>query len=146
VIYQDHDSKEIFNNFMRTYLNIIVLYYEKLPDRRKIVLQCINSRLRKQIKVTWKIIKNLTRKIQTSQHVSPTFKLDSVGQSPEQEAGALNNYFLNTNENLNLHIAKNKSPISLLKKYFLSEFPPMQIVPITVGEIRSIISSIISDN
>jgi hypothetical protein len=68
--------------------------------------------------VTWKIIKNRTRKIQTFQHVSPTFKVNSVGQSPEQEAGALNNYFLNINKNLNLHIAKNKSPISCAKEIF----------------------------
>ena len=31
-----------------------------------------------------------------------------------------------------------------LKKYYPSEFPPMQIVPITEGEIRSITSSLMS--
>lgn len=91
--------------------------------------------------MTWEIIKNLTRKIQNFQLVLPTFKVDSVKQSPEQVAKAFSNYFLSITENLNMHIAKDINPLSLLKKYY----PPMQIVPVTVGEI-SIISSLKSKN
>ena len=40
------------------------------------------------------------------------------------------------------HIHYHNNPISLLKKYYPFEFPSMQIVPITDGEIRSIISSL----
>ena len=64
-----------------------------------------------KVKLTWRSIKNLTGKIQNSQHVSPTFKVDGVVQSPEQVAGAFNNYFLNITEYLNLHIVKNNNPI-----------------------------------
>jgi len=35
---------------------------------------------------------------------------------------------------INTHIAKDNNPISLLKKYYPFEFPPMQIVPITEEE------------
>jgi hypothetical protein len=63
--------------------------------------------------MTRKILKNLTGKMKNSQHVSPTFKVDGVGQSPEQTAEAFNDYFLNITENLNIHIAKDNNPISL---------------------------------
>ena len=73
--------------------------------------------------------------------MSPTFKTDGIEQSPKQAVEAFNNYFFNITENLNMHVAKDNNPISLLKKYPF-EFPPMQIVPITEAEIRSIISSL----
>jgi hypothetical protein len=38
-----------------------------------------------------------------------------------------------------VHIHYHNNPISLLKKYYPFEFPPMQLVPITEEEIRSII-------
>ena len=44
------------------------------------------------------------------------------------------------------NIHDHNNPISLLKKYYPFEFPPMQRVPITEGEIRSIISSLKSKN
>jgi len=44
------------------------------------------------------------------------------------------------------HIHYHNNPISLLKKYYPFEFPSMQIVPITDGEIRNIISSLKSKN
>jgi len=47
---------------------------------------------------------------------------------------------------INIHIAKDNNPISLLKKYYLFQFPPMQIVPITEEEIRSTIDSLKSKN
>jgi len=76
--------------------------------------------------------------------MSPTFKLDGIEQSPKQAAEAFNNYCLNVTENLNILIAKDNNMISLVKKYYPFEFPPMHIVPITEGEIRSIISSLFS--
>jgi hypothetical protein len=48
-----------------------------------------------KVKITWKIIKYLTGKIQNSQHVSPTFNIDGVEQSPKQAAETFNNNFLN---------------------------------------------------
>ena len=66
--------------------------------------------------MAWNIIKNLTGKIQNSQHMSRTFKVDGVEQSPKEAAEAFNNYFLNITENLNINIAKD-NPISLLMKY-----------------------------
>jgi hypothetical protein len=74
-----------------------------------------------------------------------TIKIDGEEQSLEQAAEAFNNYFLNVTENLNTQSAKDNS-ISLLKNYYPSEFPPMQIVPVTEGEIRSIIGSLKSKN
>jgi hypothetical protein len=53
---------------------------------------------------------------------------------------------LNITENLNILIAKENNPVSLLKKYYPFEFPPMQKLPITEAEIRSIISSLKSKN
>ena len=66
--------------------------------------------------MAWNIIKNLTGKIQNSQHMSRTFKVDGVEQSPKEAAEAFNNYFLNITENVNINIAKD-NPISLLMKY-----------------------------
>jgi hypothetical protein len=85
--------------------------------------------------------KKSNREISKVSNVSPTFIVDGVEQSPEQAAEAFNNYFLHINDSLNIHVAKD-NPVSLLKKCYPSEFPPMQIVPITGGEIRSIISSL----
>jgi len=73
--------------------------------------------------------------------VSPTFNVDGVEKSPKQSAEAFNNYFFNITENLNILFAKDNNPISLLKKYYTFEFQHMQIVLITEGEMRSIISS-----
>ena len=67
-------------------------------------------------------------------------------QPHKQAAEAFNNYFLNVTGNLNICIAKHNNPISLLKRYYSFQFPPMQIVPITEGKIRSIISSLESKN
>jgi len=94
-----------------------------------------------KVKMTWKIIKYLTGNIQNSQHVSPTFTVDGIEQLPKQATEAFNNSFLNITENLNIHFAGDNNPISLLKKYYPFEFTPIQIVPITEGEI-GIISSL----
>ena len=48
---------------------------------------------------------------------------------------------MNISENLNIHNAKHNNPLSLLKKRYPLEFPPMQTVPITEREIGHIISS-----
>jgi hypothetical protein len=81
--------------------NIIVLFYEKLLEKQRKVLQWIIANSENKVKITWKIIKNLTRTIQNSQHVSPTLKVDGIEQSPKQAAEAFNNYSLNIRENLN---------------------------------------------
>jgi hypothetical protein len=47
----------------------------------------------------------------------------------EKSAEAINNYFFNI------------SPISLLKNVYQNDFPQMNVIPVTEGEIQSIISS-----
>jgi hypothetical protein len=44
-----------------------------------------------KVKRTWKTIKNLTGQIQNSQHVSPSFEVDGIEQSPKQATEAFNN-------------------------------------------------------
>ena len=95
--------------------------------------------------MSWKIVRKLTRKTQPT-FVFPTFKVDGVEQSPSHLAVAFNNHFLNITESLNIHITKDSDPISLLKKSHPTEFPPMQTIPISEGEIKSIINSLKSKN
>jgi hypothetical protein len=53
-----------------------------------------------------------------------------------------NNYFLNITENLKIHIDNDNSPISFLKHAHPKEFPHMNIIPVSEGEIHSIICSL----
>jgi len=130
---------KIYYKHYRSILRKIVREAKKLYYNE---LQAISEN---KVEMTWKIIKNLRGKIKSSQHASPAIKVDGVEQSLEQAAEAFNNYFLNITKYLNIHIVKDNNPVTLLKKY-PSEFPPMQIVPITEGEIRSISSFIKSKN
>ena len=92
-----------------------------------------------KVKTSWKIIKNLTKR---SHHTNmfPTIIIDGVEQAPEQAAVAFNKHFLNITKKLNLHVAKDMDPISLLQKHYSSAIPSIQNIPITEGEITSIIS------
>ena len=76
----------------------------------------------------------------------PTFKVDGIEQFPSHVAVAFNNHFLNITESLNIHITKDSDPISLLKKSHPSVIPPMQTIPISEGEIKSIMNSLKSKN
>jgi hypothetical protein len=78
--------------------------------------------------------------------VFPTFKIDGVEQAPNNVAVDFNNHFLNITESLNIQIAKDSDPISLLKKSYPAEIPPMQTIPISEGEIKCIINSLNSKN
>ena len=98
-----------------------------------------------KVKMSWKIIRKLTRKTQPT-FVFPTFKVDGVEQSPNHVAVAFNNHFLNITESLNIHIAKDSDPTSLLNKSHPSVIPPMQTIPISEGEIKTIINSLKSEN
>ena len=98
-----------------------------------------------KVKMSWKIIRKLTRKTQPT-FVFPTFKVDSVEQSPIHIAVAFNSHFLNITGSLDIHIAKDSDPLSLLKKSHPSVIPPIQTVPISEGDIKSIISSLKSKN
>ena len=45
-------------------------------EAKKLYYNELITHLGNKVQVTWKIIKNLTGRIQNSQHVSPTFKVD----------------------------------------------------------------------
>jgi hypothetical protein len=62
--------------------------------------------------------------------------------SIEKSAEAFNNYFLNTADDLPIQTDNDISPISLLKNAYQNDFSQMNIIPVTEGEIKSIISSI----
>ena len=72
----------------------------------------------------------------------PTFKVGGVEQSHNNVAVAFSNHFLNAIEGLNTHIAGDSDPVALLRKSHPSEIPTMQTVPISEGEIKSIINSL----
>ena len=98
-----------------------------------------------KVKTSWKIIRKLTRKSQPT-FLFPTFKVDGVEQSHNNVAVAFNNHFLNVAEGLNTHIARDSDPVALLRKSHPSEISTTQTVPISEGEIKSIINSLNSKN
>jgi len=130
------------NTFYKHYCTVLG---RVVREAKKLYYNELIANSENKVKMTWKIIKYLTRKIQNSQYVSPTFTVDGIEQLPKQAAECFNNYFLNITENLNIHFAKDNNPISLLMKYYPFEFTPIHIVLITEGEI-SIISSLKSEH
>lgn len=75
------------------------LYYNHLTDVSN-----------NQMKTTWNNIKTVRRKVQNSDHMSPSFKTDNV-VLPDKAAGAFNNHFLNITESLNMQNVRDNSPI-----------------------------------
>ena len=71
----------------------------------------------------------------------PPLKVNGKEQPPNLLAQIINNYFLNVPGNLKIQATKNNDFISLLEKHYPYAFPPMQIVPVTEGEIRGIINT-----
>ena len=92
-----------------------------------------------KVKTSWKIIQNLTKR---PHHTTmfPTIIIDGAEQATKQAAVAFNKHFLNITKKLHLHVAKGKNCISLLQEHYLAAIPSIQNIPITEGEITSIIS------
>ena len=61
-------------------------------------------------------------------------------------AETFNNYFLNITNNLQIHTGYDTSPISLLKNAYQNDFSQMKTIPVTEGEILSIINSMTTKN
>jgi hypothetical protein len=78
--------------------------------------------------------------------VTPSFKADDVEEPPNEAVEAFHNYFLNVTETLKVETTNDTSPISLIRKYYQSDFPPMRIIPITEGDVKCINSSLKSKN
>ena len=92
-------------------------------------------------KTSWKIIKKLANKNHHNRQALPPIKIDGIQKSPKQVAQDINNYFINIPKNLNIQAPRNNNCIALLRKYYPDVYPPLQIVPVTEGEIRSTINS-----
>jgi hypothetical protein len=76
----------------------------------------------------------------------PSFKIYDTEVSFKNAAEVFNNYFVNITENLKIHIDNDSSPISFLNNAYPKEFPRMNIIPVSEGEIHSIICSLKSKN
>ncbi len=61
-------------------------------------------------------------------------------------AETFNNYFLNITNNLQIHTGCDSSPISLVKNAYQNDFSQMKTIPVTEGEILSIINSMTTKN
>jgi hypothetical protein len=72
--------------------------------------------------------------------------MDNKDIQSEEAAEVLNYYFLNVTDNLQPQIDNIISPLSLLKNAYQTVFPSMEIIPVTKGEIISIICSLKSKN
>jgi len=72
----------------------------------------------------------------------PSFKTDNAEVLPNKAAGTFNNHFLNITDSLNMQNVKDNSPIWFLRDSHPSGFPPMNIIPGTEVDIRSIINSL----
>jgi hypothetical protein len=57
-------------------------------------------------------------------------------------ADVFNEYFLNIADNLQKRIDNMNSPLRLLKNAYQTDFPSMEVIPVTKGEIISKICSI----
>jgi hypothetical protein len=91
---------------------------------------------------TWNIIKNVKGKVHASDNLPPSFKIGDILVPTDKAAGAFNNYFLSITEILNMQSVKHNSPISFLRDSYPSRFPPMNIIPVTEAEIKSITNSL----
>jgi hypothetical protein len=72
--------------------------------------------------------------------------MDNKDIQSEDAAAVLNDYFLNIAANLQPHIDNIISALGLLKSAYQTVFPSMKIIPMTKGEIISIICSLKSKN
>ena len=93
-------------------------------------------------KTMWNIINKITRKAEKSNHLPHSFIMNNKEVSIVKSAEAFNNYFLNMVEDLHIQIDNDTSPISLLKNAYQNDFSQINIIPVTEGEIQSIICSL----
>jgi hypothetical protein len=89
----------------------------------------------------WNIINRVTRKAKKYNHVPHLFKVNNMEIPIEKSAKAINSYFFNITDNLEIQTDFDISPISLLKNVYQNGFSQMNVIPVTEGEIQSIISS-----
>jgi hypothetical protein len=75
-----------------------------------------------------------------------SFKMDNKDIQSEDAADVSNDYFLSIADNLQLHIDNKISLLTLLKNACQTVFRSMKIIPVTKGEIISIICSLKSKN
>ena len=72
---------------------------------------------------------------------SRLLKMNNKEVSVVKSAEAFNNYFLYMADDLQIQIYNDTSPISLLNNAYQNNFSQLNIIPVTEGEIRSIICS-----
>jgi hypothetical protein len=75
-----------------------------------------------------------------------SFKMDNKDIQSQEATEVFNDYFFNIAHNLQLQIDNLISPLSLLKDAYQTGFLSMEIIPVTKGEIISIICSVKSEN
>ena len=90
----------------------------------------------------WNIVNRVTRKAEKSNHLPHSFKMNNRELSIVKSAEAFNNYLLNMADDLQIQTDNDISPISLLKSTYQNDFSQMNKIPVTVGEIQSIIYSL----
>jgi hypothetical protein len=105
---------------------------------QKIYFKHLLETLENKTKTMWTIINRVTRKAKKSNHLPHVFKMNNTEVSVEKSAEAFNNYFLNITYDLQI---QTDIDISLLKNAYQNDFSQMNIIPVTEGEIQSIICS-----
>jgi hypothetical protein len=83
--------------------------------------------------------KNITGKVHTSDNMPPPFKLGNTVVPMYTAAGAFSSYFLYTTGSLNVQNVKGNAPILFLRDAYPNDFPPMNMIPVTEAEIKSVI-------
>jgi len=89
-------------------------------------------------------LKNVRAKVQII--CLHSFKNDNAEVLPDKAAGAFNNHFLNITESLIMQNVKDNPPTWFLRDSHPSGFPPMNIIPVTEADIKSIINSLKSQS
>jgi hypothetical protein len=96
--------------------------------------------------MTWNIINNVIGRGQNSYPMNPFLNVGHEETSCNVAVQALNDYFLNVTENLKTQTYTRNSPTLLSQKHQQRDFFPMQHIPVTEGEVKSIIKSLKSKN
>jgi hypothetical protein len=128
---------------------MIKLYYKGycsilrrvIREAKKIYFRHLLDTSENKTKTMWTSINRVTRKAKKSSHLPHLFKMNNMVVSIEESTEAFNNYFLNIMNDLQIQTDTDISPISLLKNAYQNDFSEMNIIPVTEGEIQSIICS-----
>ena len=90
----------------------------------------------------WYVINNVTRKAEKSHHSVDSFKMNNREVSRVKSAEAFNNWFLNMVDDLQIQTDNDISHIALVKNNYQNDFSQMYIIPVTEGEIQSLMCSL----